>query len=163
MVKADSVEAMWTAFVSACPDVANLDTPYSAWHFCDNQDDADELAELVRTGHKRATAGALWSYEADQEPLPQVGDLSVITDWAGRARCVIRTTSVEVVPFEAVTDEFAATEGEGDGSLEYWREVHWKAFTRALAEVGRSPAPDMPVVCERFDVVFGAGPLTART
>ncbi len=30
-------------------------------------------------GRKRATAGALWSYEAEDEPVPQVGDFSVIT------------------------------------------------------------------------------------
>ena len=86
--------------------------------------------------------------------LPQVGDLSVITDWTGTARCVIRTSLVEVVAFADVGDEFAAAEGEGDGSLAYWREAHLAAFGRELAGSGRSPGPDMPVVCERFEVVF---------
>jgi uncharacterized protein YhfF len=109
----------------------------------------------VLAGRKRATAGSLWAYELEKEPLPKVGDLSVITDWEGRARCVIRTTAVEVVPFDAVTPEFAATEGEGDGSLEYWRKAHWAFFTSELQGTGREPRPDMPVVCERFEVVFG--------
>jgi uncharacterized protein YhfF len=87
--------------------------------------------------------------------LPRVGDFSVITDWNDRSVCVIRTTSVEVVPFHAVTEEFAATEGEGDGSLRYWREAHQAAFTRGLSPIGREFAPDMAVVCERFEVVFG--------
>ena len=115
----------------------------------------DELAELVLAGRKRATAGSLLAYELEKEPLPKVGDLSVVTDWEGRARCVIRTTAVEVVPFDTVTPEFAATEGEGDGSLEYWRRVHWAYFTSELQGTGREPRPDMPVVCERFEVVFG--------
>ncbi len=145
---------MWGAFVAASPDVASLDDTYSAWHFCDNEADANELAELVLSGRKRATAGDLWSYEAEDEPLPRVGDFSVVTDWVGTAVCVIRTTSVEVVPFEAVTAEFAATEGEGEGSLGYWREAHEAAFTRSLREIGREFEPDMPVVCECFEVVF---------
>jgi len=151
-----SVEAMWRAFRLARPELANAQTPYSAWHFCDNQADADALAELVVNGRKRATASALWLYETEDDLVPQVGDLSVVTDWAGRARCVIRTTAVGIVAFEDVSEEFAATEGEGDGSLAYWRDAHAAAFSRELSLIGRALAPDMPVVCERFEVVFGA-------
>ena len=61
---------------------------------------------------------------------------------------------METVPFEQVSEEFAATEGEGDGSLAFWRDAHWAAFSRELEGTGRSPRPDMPVVCERFEVVF---------
>jgi uncharacterized protein YhfF len=149
-----SPEELWAAFLAARPDVVRPEDTYTAWHFCDNQADADELAELVLDGRKRATAGALWSYEAEDEPVPQVGDFSVITDWSGAACCVIRTTSVEVVAFGEVGEEFAAAEGEGDGSLAFWRDAHWAAFSRELEGTGRSPRPDMPVVCERFAVVF---------
>ena len=155
---ADSVEEMWAAFLATRPEyeaAAGAAASYSAWHFCDDQASADELSELVLAGRKRATAGSLLAYELEKEPLPKVGDLSVVTDWEGRARCVIRTTAVEVVPFDAVTPEFAATEGEGDGSLEYWRKAHWAFFTSELQGTGREPRPDMPVVCERFEVVFG--------
>ncbi len=153
MSESASVETMWAAFEAARPELAE-GAEYSAWYFCDNKADADELAELVVQGVKRATAGALWSYEDEDEPLPQVGDCSVITDWEGNARCIIRTTEVEVVPFEAVSEEFAATEGEGDGSLEYWRRAHWAAFTRDFVGTEHVASSDMPVVCERFDVVF---------
>ena len=150
----DSVEEMWAAFLAARPGLAPPGATWSAWHFCDNPPDADKLADLVLAGRKRATASALWSYEAEDEPMPQVGDLSVITDWMGRARCVIRTSLVEVVAFADVGDDFAAAEGEGDGSLEFWREAHLAAFGRELEALDRSPSPDMPVVCERFEVVF---------
>jgi uncharacterized protein YhfF len=151
-----TVGELWTAFVEARPDLAGPDTPHAAWHFCDNQADADELVELVLAGRKRATAGLLWSYEAEDEPLPQAGDLSVVGDWSGAGRCVIRTTGVVVVAFDDVTEEFAATEGEGDGSLAYWRRAHQAAFSRELEGTGRSLLPDTPVVCERFEVVFPA-------
>ena len=149
-----AVEELWEAFVEARPDLAGPDTAYVAWHFCDNQADADELVELVLAGRKTATAGALWSYELEGEPVPRPGDFSVVTDWSGAARCVIRTTVVEVVPFDRVGAEFAAAEGEGDRSLGSWREAHWAAFSREFAGTERAVAPDMPVVCERFEVVF---------
>ena len=157
-----SVEMMWSAFLAARPELAGPDAGYSAWHFCDNKSDADELAELVLSGRKRATASVLWSYEVEGEPLPQVGDFDVITDWDGRARCIIRTTSVEVTAFDEVSNEFAAAEGEGDSSLSYWREAHWAAFTRELEAIGRAPELGMPVVCECFEVVFGSEPSAAE-
>ena len=148
-------EVMWSAFVSTHPGEVSPESPYAVWHFGDDQRMADELAELVCRGTKRATAGALWSYEAGGEPVPRAGDLSVVTDWTGRARCVVRTTGVAIVAFDDVTPEFAAAEGEGDGSLEHWRQVHWEFFTRELRALDKAPRLDMPVVCERFEVVFG--------
>ena len=128
---------------------------YTAWYFCDNEKDANELAELVKIGRKQATAGAIWTYEHEQEPLPKVGNYSVITNWQSEAQCIIRVTSVQVVPFNAVTEEFAQAEGEGDGSLAYWRRVHWEFFSRELAAFGKQPAVTMPIVCEEFKVVYG--------
>ncbi|HEY6510735.1 MAG TPA: ASCH domain-containing protein, partial [Burkholderiaceae bacterium] len=59
-----------------------------------------------------------------------------------------------------VTAEFAATEGEGDGSLAFWRQAHAEYFARECAGIGRTPNGDMPVVCERFAVVYrGSSPV----
>lgn len=150
----DSVRELWAEFVaSGLPDP---DATYTSWSFGMGPAMADELLALVLEGRKRATAGSLWEYEHEGEAVPRAGDYSVVTDGSAVARCIIRTTGVEVVAFNEVTAEFAATEGEGDGSLEYWREGHWRYFTRELAEIGREPAHDMPVVCERFEVVWPA-------
>ena len=72
----------------------------------------------------------------------------------GEPGCVIETRRVNIVAFEEVTEEFAETEGEGDGSLEYWRRAHEAFFGRECVRLGVKPNPRMPVVCERFEVVF---------
>ena len=87
---------------------------------------------------------------------PKPGSLSVVTYWDGKPACVIETLAIEVLPFEQVSAEFAAAEGEGDGSLSYWRRVHWDYFGRECARVGRAPSLVMPVVCERFGVIHKA-------
>lgn len=156
-------EMMWRAFLEQQPAPAAADTNYTAWHFCDNERDADELADLVVAGRKRATAGSLWAYEAEGEPLPVAGDYSVITGWQGDARCIIRTTRVDVVPFAEVDEEFASTEGEGDGSLEYWRRGHTAYFRRELTALGMNFSEQMPVVCERFEVVFTLSDISVVT
>lgn len=158
-------QELWTAFLgSGTADALEAtDAAYTSWHFGTGGTMADELVELVLSGRKRATAGALWSYEHEGEPIPRVGDFSVVTDGSGRARCVIRTSAVCVVPFSEVDAGFAAAEGEGDLSLEYWREGHWRYFTLDLAQFSRAPTLDMPVVCERFEVVYPADANDARS
>src|SRR5262245_54228878 len=103
---------------------------YDAFFFGDSERLANELADLVLLGVKRATASSLWSYEKKRRRIPQPGDLSIVTTWKGVPVCVVETQSVEVMPFKEVTAEFAFAEGEGDGSLSSWREEHRRYFTR---------------------------------
>lgn len=115
------------------------------------------LIELIVSGRKRAGTGLVWAYEADGEPLPRLGDIEIVVDHANEPVLVTRITSVEVVPFEAVTAEYAAIEGEGDGSLAYWQRGHWAFFSRECARLGREPAPDMPVMCSVFELIAVVG------
>lgn len=149
----DHIVSFWRSFVQSQP-VDPTDRFFEAFHFDDNEASANELAQLVLAGKKRASAGLVWSFDAVSAPLPKAGDLSVVTDWAERPLCVIRTERVDVVAYDEVSAAFAATEGEGDGSLQYWRRVHWAAFERACRRMGRMPELKMPVACERFSVVF---------
>ena len=148
-----NLQAFWTSFVARSGDI-DEQRFYGAFAFGDSKELANSLAELVMRGVKCATAGSLWAIEARNEALPKPGDLSVVTDGDGRPLCVIETISVEIVPFEDVSAEFAATEGEGDGSLEFWRQAHTGYFTRECARLGRTFSVTMPVACETFKVVF---------
>lgn len=150
-----SVRKMWKNYLNSFGETPqNTTREYSAWHFCNTQDAADKLAELVLRGEKRGTATSLWSIEAEGESLPFAGELSIITNWNGEAQCIIETVVVEIVPFKEVTAEFAATEGEGDKSLDYWRRVHREVFTQELNELSLMFSEEMPVLCETFEVVW---------
>jgi len=143
----------WQAYASSVPGV-DKSRFYEAFHFADTEILADSLAELVLSGTKRATASAFWSFEALGKRAPVPGDLSIVTNWAGVPQCVIETVAVDLVPFNEVSAEFAATEGEGDGSLRYWREAHEQFFQRECALHERAFSEDMLLACERFEVVF---------
>ena len=153
MNASEEVTAFWSAFLArtARPPATPL---YEAFAFGDSEALATSLAALVRRGAKMATASLLWENEAEGTRPPRAGDLSVVTAWDGRPLCVIETTGVEVHAFEDVGAEFAAAEGEGDRSLDFWRRAHWSYFGRVCERLGRARSPRMPVVCERFRVVF---------
>ena len=107
-----------------------------AWAFGAEPAQADELLALVLAGIKSATASSLWDYEAEGEPLPTAGGLSIILDGRGEPRAVILTTDVHVVAFRGVDAEHAHAEGEGDRSLAHWRAVH-EQFWRQHSPGGR--------------------------
>ncbi len=151
----DRINKFWQTYLDSLPeDERPISNQYEVWHFCDNQESADKLVQLVLKGIKTATCGMLWSYEAEGEKVPVAGDLSIVTDWEGRPKCVIETTQVTVKPFNQVDGQHAFEEGEGDRSLEYWRKVHWEVFSRECAALGKVPSKEMPLVCERFRVLF---------
>lgn len=151
---------MWAAFLAQASDTDETRF-YEVFSFGDSSEMADDLARLVMAGTKRATAGLVWSYEESGKGVPKPGDLSIVTNSKGTPLCVIETLQVDILPFEAVTAEFAAVEGEGDGSLEYWRRVHLDYFTRECERAKRQFTSEMPVACERFKVVFPAPPESA--
>jgi uncharacterized protein YhfF len=127
-----------------------------AFCFGDTEIMANALAELVLCGRKRATSSLAWAYEEEGAALPRVGDLSLVTDWAGNPLCIIATQAVVVLPFEAITADFAAREGEGDGSLAAWQQVHAAFFRHESAAAGRTFSSATPIVCESFEVIHRA-------
>jgi uncharacterized protein YhfF len=130
----------------------------SAWAFGDNPALADELGTLVVQGIKTATASLEQEYEpAGSDPLPRKGDLSVILDGTNQPLCIIETTEIRVLPFGQVDPAFAWDEGEGDRSLAFWRSEHTKYFGRVCQQIGCTLDDGLPVVCERFQVVYRAG------
>ena len=116
---------------------------------------ADEILDALLRGDKRATTGLHCLYELEQEPLPQVGDYSVILDSKGLPHCITRITKVEITRFRDISSEYAFIEGEGDKSLTYWKDAHRTVFSRECREdAGIAFHEDMECVCEYFEVVY---------
>jgi uncharacterized protein YhfF len=151
----DRVKTYWHKYLETLP----LDSPVrqqlcDSEAFGDNPELANRLASAILSGIKTATCSALWEWEADNEVLPKVGEKCIVLGGQGEPVCVLETTDIFIKPFNEVDAQFAFEEGEGDRSLEYWREAHWKFFSRTLPKIGKEPSQDMPLVCERFKVVY---------
>lgn len=152
-MKNPSITALWTSFVNDHPEYSNASEP-QADYFGDTEEVADTCGELVLRGQKRSTSHSLIGLQKRGEPLPKIGDLSIVTNYHGYALCIIRTVKVRLKPFFGVTAEDARLEGEGDGSLEYWKRVHWEYYTRELEPYGKVPLQSMIVVCEEFEKIY---------
>jgi uncharacterized protein YhfF len=106
----------------------------------------EKLTGLVLEGRKRATAGLLEQYADEGEELEHVGERLVVLDNDRRPVGTVQITQVDVFPFAKVPWEFVTAEGEGDDTVQEWRENH---RTEWQAE-GFSVHDDTQVVCLRF-------------
>ncbi|MBI9049082.1 MAG: ASCH domain-containing protein [Anaerolineaceae bacterium] len=151
-----SIQSYWHAFIAQLP--AEKATQYTtmpeAWGFGDAVEMADELGALVVAGTKTATCSLLWEYEVDNETIPQVGNLSIILDGKNNPICIIKTTEINIRQFNAVDANFAYDEGEDDRTLESWRKAHWRYFSRICQNIGCEVTESMPLICERFQVIW---------
>lgn len=155
MKNPETVQAFWERFLQSSGRPAN--TRYlDCYHFTADETLANELLALTLRGQKAATTSLFHLYELDGDPLPEPGDLSVITGWDGVPRCVIETTAVRIIPFQDMTFDICKREGEDD-TLESWRANHLRAFERDEAEYGFTFTWDMPVVFEDFKVIYREG------
>jgi uncharacterized protein YhfF len=149
----DMLKAFWTTARQSVPSLpAAIDA--DIWFFGDSQELARSLADLVLHGPKRATTGLIAEMEAEAAPLPRLGGLSLVTDFHGAPLMILRSTRVDILPFNEVDADFAAAEGEGDGSLAYWQDAHERFFKRSCQRIGIAWRPDLPVVCERFELLY---------
>ena len=79
---------------------------------------ADELLDLVIKGVKTATCSA-----EDEPNTSTPGERWIVLDGRGEPACVIETIEVAYRRFPEVDAAFAYEEGEGDRSLDYWRQA----------------------------------------
>jgi len=147
-----NAKEMWTNYTNQFCE--NKNKTYEAWHFSNDEKNANELAELVVNGEKTATASGFCFYKFEHEEIPKVGSFSIVLDWNDNAKCIIRISKVYTLPFNKVTKEHACKEGEGDKTLLYWRNVHKRFFSEELNEYKKAFNENMMVVCEEFEVVW---------
>ena len=148
-----SVEQFWTGFLGKYPQI-EPGTPYQVWYFSNNSESARDLAGLVMSGKKIATASLNAANEVEPEKAPTDNGYSVVTTFEGEPLCVIQTTEIRHIPFNEVDAGFAFDEGEGDQTLEDWREAHWAYFSREAPEYGLTFNETSIICCERFRVLY---------
>lgn len=147
-----NVQAYWDRFLletNKNPNTKCLEAAY----FGHNEHTATKLLALILQGVKTATTSCLYQYELTNSKLPQVGDLSIVTDFSGNPKCIIETTAVSKLIFSEMTYDICKREGE-DQDLKSWRNNHIEFFTAIGKELGFSFSEDLEIIFEDFKVVY---------
>lgn len=147
----ESARAYWAVCATGIGEAS--DRAVRARRFGSTPEMNDLLLGLILAREKTITSTSPWLYDDSLQAAPAVGDFWVVMDGAGSPAAVLRTTSVKTLPMNEITEEDSRHEGPTVRPIESWRKVHWNFFTRVLAPLGKTPAADMPVTLEYFEVV----------
>jgi uncharacterized protein YhfF len=151
----ERAQAFWHRYLATLPaGHPHRRARPDAFAFGDSTALADELAELVQVGRKRATASLPAEFTSGGLPLPAAGDVSIVTRADGTPVAIIELTEVRSIRFDQVDAAFAADEGEGDRTLGWWHAAHRGYFGRVCARLGGSFDERTPVICQRFRLVW---------
>lgn len=149
-----SVYEMWNSFTKSNPEFEKDELPDS-WYFHNNKEDANRLTELTLNGKKQAGSSLYWFFEKYNVDLPKIGTKHIITDFDGKARAIIEIKSVDTIPFNQISKDYAELDmGTKIEPLKKWKKAHWDFFASVLEENGEKPSEEMLIVCERFETIW---------
>ncbi len=132
------------------------ETPVRRLRFGDDPAIVDRIVAAIASGDKTGTFSLAWLHERGLTEPPVVGGYCAAVTADGTPVQLLRTISVETVPFDAIGAEHTALDGPAIRELTVWREVHWAFFSGVLEAAGLTPSGAMPVVVERFEPVTPA-------
>jgi uncharacterized protein YhfF len=147
----DQIKAFWLDYQRSC----KVEAPgFAATALGHSRDLADELAELIVAGIKRAHATLEHDFVADGDTLPQPGDHLVVLDGRGHPRAIVRNSHVERRHFDEIDDAFAFEAGEGDLTLRWWLTAHRQDFAERAEREGFQVGERAVLILEYFEVVW---------
>lgn len=144
----------WKNFKAQHPEVETDQYDTTVMGFEGDTEVNDDLANLIKTGVKTATASAYDLYAISGEHMPEVGEYSIILDGRNQPVCIIKDVVVETIPLMEVSAEHAYHEGEEERTLEQWRRDHIDFFKKEYAEYNQPFNDNIPILCEVFEVVY---------
>ena len=149
----DLIQAFWLDYQRHC----NINVAgFAATTLGHSRAVADQLAELIVAGVKRAQATLEHDFTADNDALPQPGDHLVVLDGRGRPRAIVRNSHVERRHFDEIDDAFAFEAGEGDLTLRWWLTAHRQDFAERAEREGFQVGERAVLILEYFERVWPA-------
>ncbi|MFF1633368.1 ASCH domain-containing protein [Leifsonia sp. NPDC058248] len=155
-VDVPAAHEIWNEYAAAHPRATAGEGPPSVERFGDNPALCEQLLGLVLDGTKTATSSLVAEYEHEGAPLPRIGSHWIACDSRGRPRAILRSTELRLGTIDSVDADFASDEGEDDRSRDSWLVEHEKFWRRSCAAIGIAWERELPIVFERFDVVWTA-------
>lgn len=128
----------------------------------------DRLVSAILSGKKTSTTGLLADYLVTGDPLPEIGQRSIVIDSAGLPLGIIEGTRVRTIALKNVDLQHVLDEGEDDRDVATWRAGHEEFFhcpqmRAALGDPEFTVDDDTLVVLEEFRLLRQPRRVNART
>ena len=148
-----AVARFWAEAQNHLPSDAVTQTPHLR-SIGSTKEVSDMILGVILAGEKTGTFSLPWVHVRQPEARPEIYGLSILTDFGGAPRALLRTMSLTIVPYRDIDASHTACEGKGARDLAVWRKIHWPYWASMLKPYGLEPSEDMPVCVERFALLY---------
>lgn len=147
-----NVKKYWHDFIHSSSN--NLKYANRKYDWFSFGSDADKLAKWVMDGTKTGTASLYQSYVNNDAEIPKEGNCSIVLNSKNIPVCIYEINKVEVLKFNAVTENMAKKEINESNALEKWRYVHTNYFSAEAQKMGKVFTTESLIVFESFTFIY---------
>lgn len=122
-------------------------------YFGQSEEESVSNLEQLLSGEKTAISHCIPDYLTKKQPLPRVGDYTMVTDFYGNPCCILRAVDVLISPLTEVPEPWIQWEHPG-AARDAWLTEKLAEY-RALAARGAFHAnAENPILLEQVQVVY---------
>ena len=109
---------------------------------------------FIKEGEKVGTFSLPWLMESENIPASHTGQPIILLSYDGKPEIVVQITDIEDTTFGKIDYEVTKIDGPPVRDPEVWIPLHREYWNNILKPYGRSCTDDMPVIVERFQLVY---------
>ena len=109
---------------------------------------------FIKEGEKVGTFSLPWLMESENIPASHTGQPIILLSYDGKPEIVVQITDIEETTFGEIDYEVTKIDGPPVRDPEVWIPLHREYWNNILKPYGRSCTDDMPVIVERFQLVY---------
>ena len=112
------------------------------------------IIDFIKEGEKVGTFSLPWLMESENIPASHAGQPIILLSYDGKPEIVVQITDIEETTFGEIDYEVTKIDGPPVRDPEVWIPLHREYWNNILKPYGRSCTDDMPVIVERFKLVY---------
>ena len=112
------------------------------------------IIDFIKEGEKVGTFSLPWLMESENIPASHTGQPIILLSYDGKPEIVVQITDIEETKFGEIDYEVTKIDGPPVRDPEVWIPLHREYWNNILKPYGRSCTDDMPVIVERFKLVY---------
>ncbi len=116
----------------------------------------EQVLALIRQGDKTGTFSLPWLIDAGAHAPTGVGMHIVLVNFSGAPQLLMRVTEVWKKRFGDIDERDTAVDGSPVRDLSVWKPLHREYWGPMLARHSLEVTDDMPVLVERFSLIYDA-------
>ena len=112
------------------------------------------IIDFIKGGEKVGTFSLPWIMEAENLPMTKKGLPIILLSYDGKPELIVQVTEIIETTFGEIDSDVTSIDGPPVRDPEVWIPLHRDYWNGILTEYNRACSDDMPVIVEKFKLVY---------